>query len=258
MKLYFKYFSIHLKSVMQYKTSFLLTVISQTVLGLTEFLAIQFMFMRFHSIEGFTLSEVLLCFACIKLSFSLAECVARGFDTFPSMISNGEFDRILVRPRNEILQVLGSKAEFTRVGRALVSVVLLVYAVTHIQVAWDLPRALTVALMILGGAVIFSAIFLIYAGFCFHTIEGLEFMNIFTDGAKEHGAYPLTVYGKGVLRFFTYIVPYALVQVYPLLYVIGRHDDPWVMLFPVLACWFLLPAWLFWRYGVHKYKSTGS
>ena len=113
MQLYLKYFSIHLKSAMQYKISFLLTLIGRSFQALTVLFGINFMFRRFYTVEGFTHSDVLLCYAVVMLSFSLAECLARGFDTFSSMISNGEFDRILVRPRNEILQVLGSRIDFT-------------------------------------------------------------------------------------------------------------------------------------------------
>jgi ABC-type uncharacterized transport system permease subunit len=46
------------------------------------------------------------------MAFSIAECFARGFDHFPSMISNGEFDRVMVRPRNEIFQILAYKMDF--------------------------------------------------------------------------------------------------------------------------------------------------
>ena len=36
------------------------------------------------------------------MAFALAECFARGFDTFASMLGNGTFDRILVRPRGTV------------------------------------------------------------------------------------------------------------------------------------------------------------
>lgn len=258
MKLYFKYFSIHLKSVMQYKTSFLLTALGQMLVTLSTFFGIHFMFQRFHSVEGFTYSEVLICFTVVLLSFSLAECFFRGFDAFSSMISNGEFDRVLVRPRNEIFQVLGSKIEFTRVGRVLIALALLIWALSGARIDWCFTRAVTLVLMILGGAVIFSGLFMLYAGFCFFTIEGLEFMNIFTDGMREHGSYPLAIYGKRVMQFCTYIIPYTLVQYYPLMYLIGKTDDARMMLLPLLACLFIIPCWLFWRCGVHRYKSTGS
>lgn len=116
MRLYLKYFSIHLRSAMQYKTSFFLTVLGQFLVSFSMFLGIYFMFSRFHTVEGFSYQEVLLCFAIVLMAFSLAECFARGFDAFPSMLGNGQFDRILVRPRGAVFQVLASKMELTRLG----------------------------------------------------------------------------------------------------------------------------------------------
>lgn len=62
MRLYGKYFVIHLKSVMVYKTSFLLTCIGQFLVSFNVFLGVYFMFQRFHVVEGFTYNEALLCF----------------------------------------------------------------------------------------------------------------------------------------------------------------------------------------------------
>ena len=90
---------------MEYKTSFILTCIGQFLVSFNVFLGMYFMFQRFSNVEGFTYNEVLLCFGITLMEFSLAESFARGFDNFPSIIKSGEFDRIMVRPRNEILQV---------------------------------------------------------------------------------------------------------------------------------------------------------
>ena len=117
MRLYLKYFSIHLRGAMQYRVSFFLTVLGQFVSAFSAFLSIWFLFSRFSRVEGFTFPEVLLCFAVVLMSFTVAECFVRGFDSFRSVISNGDFDRIMVRPRNEIFQVLASKIEFSRLGR---------------------------------------------------------------------------------------------------------------------------------------------
>lgn len=73
---------------------------------------------------------------------------------------------------------------------------------------------------------------MIYASLCFYTTEGLEFMNIFTDGGREFGRYPFRVYGEGVLKFFTYIIPLALFQYYPLLFLLGRSSNRLLMLCP--------------------------
>jgi ABC-2 type transport system permease protein len=243
---------------MQYKTSFLLTTIGQFLVSFNVFLGIYFMFMRFNKVEGFTYSEVLLCFSIVLMSYSFAECFGRGFDTFSSIISNGEFDRIMVRPRGEILQVLGSKIEFTRIGRILQALVMFIYGISQSNVSWNFDKILTIIFMIVGGTVLFTGIFIIYAALCFFTIEGLEFMNIFTDGAREYGKYPISIYGKRVLQICTFIVPFALIQYYPLLFLIDRNRNRWNMFLPLVACIFIIPCYKLWKIGIKHYKSTGS
>ncbi|WP_322184351.1 ABC transporter permease [Neglectibacter caecimuris] len=258
MKLYRKYFAIHLKSAMQYKASFFLALLGQALVTINMFLGIFFLFQRFHVIEGFTYSQVLLCYTVVLLQFYVAEFFARGFDRFDVMLGNGQFDRILVRPRNTVFQVLAGRIEFTRLGRVLQVAILLPYAIATCGVDWNFPKALTVIFMVLGGALLFSAIFVLCAALSFFTTEGLEVINVFTDGGKEHGKYPWSVYGKRVLQFTTFAVPYALTQYYPLLYLLGRETNSFFIFLPLCAAWFLLPCYLIWRIGVRHYKSTGS
>lgn len=258
MKLYLRYLSIHLRSQMQYKTSFFLTTTGQLLGSFSAFLSIYFMMTRFNEVQGFTYSEVLLCFAAVLMAFSLAECFARGFDTFSSMIGNGQFDRILLRPKNEVFQVLASKVEFSRIGRLIQAVIVFGYAIPASGVHWSPDKILTLVLMVLCGMVIFSGLFIIFAALCFFTTEGLEFLNIFTDGGREFGKYPFSVYGEGVLKFFTFVVPLALFQYYPFLYLVGRTENPVNMLLPLLSLVFLLPCYLLWKLGMRHYRSTGS
>ncbi len=257
-KLYFKYLSIQVRSVMQYKTSFFLTLFGQLCTSFAAFLGVYLLMNRFNEVEGFTKEEVLLCFAVVLMSFSLAEGVFRGFDQFSGMIGNGSFERILTRPRPLIFQVLASKVEFTRLGRILQSAVVFAFVIPRCGVHWSADKILTLILMILGGVVVFAGLFVIYAGLCFFSTEGLEFMNIFTDGGKEFGAYPFSIYGKAVLRFFTFVVPLALCQYYPLLYLLGRSENVLLMFVPVLSVVFLIPCNIIWRIGVRHFRGTGS
>ena len=258
LKLWMHYIGINVRCTMQYKTSFFMMVLGQFFVSFSVFLGVYFMFQRFHSVKGYTYQEVLLCFAIFLMEFSIAEMVARGFDSFSSMVRTGSFDQVLVRPRNEVLQVLGSKFELTRIGRMLQALLMFVYAIPRCGVDWNFAKVLTLLFMLIGGTALFSGIFMIYAAFCFFTLEGLEFMNVFTDGAREHGKYPIDVYGKKMLFFGTFIIPYALVQYYPLTYVIGKSDNPLLIFLPLLALLFLIPSYAFWRFGVRSYCSSGS
>ncbi len=83
-------------------------------------------------------------------------------------------------------------------------------------------------------------------------------MNIFTDGGREYGKYPMSIYGDAVLKFFTYVIPLACVQYYPFMYLIGRTKNPLYALTPLVSFIFLIPCIIFWKIGVKHYKSTGS
>jgi ABC-2 type transport system permease protein len=249
---------MHLKSHMQYKVSFFMTVLGQFLTSFTTLLAVYFMFARFETVEGFNRNQTLLCFAVVLMAFSLAECFGRGFDMFPRMLGNGEFDRVLVRPRNEIFLVLASKVEFTRMGRLAQAVVMFYWVIPVSGVTWSWDKILTLFLMVLCGALVFFGLFLVYAAFSFFTVEGLEFMNIFTDGGREFGRYPFAVYGENVLRLLTYVIPLALFQYYPLLYLLGKKESAFYMLTPLLGLLFLVPSYVFWRFWLRRYSSIGS
>ncbi|MCL2814044.1 MAG: ABC-2 family transporter protein [Oscillospiraceae bacterium] len=258
MRLYMKFFAMHLKSQMQYKASFFLTALGQFLVSFTAFLGVYFMFSRFNIVEDYAFEQALLCFAVVLMAFSMAEMLGRGFDLFPRMIGNGEFDRVLVRPRNIIFQVLASKMDFTRLGRLFQAVLVFCYAIPNSGVTWTWDKILTLCLMVLCGSLIFFGLFLIYAAFSFFTIEGLEFMNVFTDGGREFGRYPFSVYGKGILMFLTFIIPLALFQYYPLLYLLDRERSAFYIFIPLCGLLFLIPSYIFFRVGLRRYKSTGS
>lgn len=258
MKLYFHYLSMLLKSQLEYKASFFMTALGQFLVSFTTFLSVYFMFSRFHSVNGFTFSEVLICFSIMLMAFSITECFVRGFDVFPRLIRTGELDRILVRPKSVVFQVLTSNMEFTRIGRLLQAAWMLAYAIPTCGVIWSWDKVLTVVFMLLGGVAVFTSLFVLYAGISFFTIEGLEFMNIFTDGSREFGKYPVSIYGETILKIYTYLIPIALFQYYPFLYLIGRSDQTFLIFLPLLGFVFFLPCYGFFRFGLRKYQSAGS
>lgn len=258
LRLYRRYLSIILRSKMQYKKSFFMLFVGSFLASFTVFLSVYFMFQRFSHVKGYSFQEVLLCYSIVLMSFSLAEIWARGLEAFPGMVHRGEFDRVMLRPRSLLLQILGTQCDLERFSRVLQALIILIYAIATCQIRWTPMRIATVVFMLAGGCTLFSGIFLIQAALSFFFLEGLEFTNIFTFGLNEHGKYPVDIYGKGVLRILTYVIPFALVQYYPLLYVLGRRTEIRYALLPFAAMLFLIPCYLLWRVGVRHYKSSGS
>ncbi len=258
MKLYLNYIGLNLKSKMQYKISFFLAAFGQFITAFASFFGLYFIFSRVKAVDDFSYGQVLLCFAVMMTAFSLGEMFGGGLVMFPRLLGNGEFDRALVRPRNVILQVLMPNMDFTRIGLTVQAVLVLCYAIPVSGVAWTWDKLLTLCLMIVCGGALFFGLFLFQAACSFFTVESLEFMNIFTYGARQFGRYPFSVYGNGVLKFLTFVIPLALFQYYPLLYLLDREQSVLFMFLPLTALLFLLPSYGLFRYGLSRYKSTGS
>ncbi len=258
--MFFRYLAILFKAQMQYRTSFWLLSLGQLLVPLSVFAGLYFLFERFGQLQGWEFFEAALCFAVIHMAFSLSECFVRGFDSFASLVVSGGFDRLLVRPRGTVLQVLGSRFEFTRVGRLLQSIIVLVWACTNLSIDWTIMKVLTLILMVVSGVFIFTGIFILTATLCFWTIQGLEVTNILTDGGREMAQYPLHIYERWVRRFFTFVIPFGCVNYLPLLYILDRTEGAaWpYALTPLAGFVFILPCLAVWHYGVRHYRSSGS
>lgn len=258
MRLFLKYADINFKSQMQYKINFFLLTLGQFLISFATFIGIYFMLSIINIVDGFTYKQVLLCFATMNLAFSITEIFTKNFQTIPRLIGNGQFDRSLVRPRGILFQTVASRVDFCRLGRTLQAIIVFIYAIPNSGVIWSWDKILTIFLMVICGSLVFSALFLIGATFAFFATEGLDFINIFTFGGREHGSYPFSIYGKEVLRFLTFIIPLALFQYYPLLYLLDMERSVVYMLMPLLGLLILIPGYLFFRFGLRHYKSTGS
>lgn len=257
MKLYWKFFSIHLKSEMAYPASFFLSCAGRLLLTINALAGIGLMIWRFGAIGDYTAGEVLLGFGVVMTAFNIAECFARGFDVFSKIVREGTFDRLVVRPRGLVFQVICQDMRMASLPNIVLGSLVILYGARASGIAWTVPKALVLLSMVACGSLLFFGVFLVYAALCFFTMEGLEFINIFTDGIRTFSQFPFDIYGKGVLFFTTAVMPMAMVQYWPLQYLMGKGRAVYG-LFPVLSLWFLIPCWLAWRLGIRHYASVGS
>lgn len=260
MGLYGAYLKILVKSQLQYRLSFVLVTLGQILVPFFVFAGIVLMFERFGSLAGWSAAEVCVGYGVTHMAFALAQSFARGFDVFSQLIRNGEFDRVLVRPRGTVLQVLGSRFDLTRTGRLVQGAAVLAWSLGALPLAWDPLRAFVLASMVLSGTLLFGGLYQLGAVLCFKTVQGLEVVNIFTDGGRESTQYPLAIYPEAVARFLTFVVPFGCFNYLPLLWLLSKPGgDPWTaVLAPWLGMLFLVPCALAWRWGVRHYLSTGS
>ena len=208
MKSYLKYLGIHLKSSLEYKTSFILSIISQIIVFFSYYFSVIALFERFSNIKGYTLYEVLLTFAIIQIGYACIEIFARGLDRFDQLIVSGNFDRLLLRPQNLILQICCQQIAIEKLGRLIQAVIILIFSLVKLNLDYTPLKVISLVLMVISAVVIFFGLFLIAAAYCFLTVQGLEVRNVFTDGGKHMAQYPIGIFNKYFVKIFTYIINY--------------------------------------------------
>ena len=251
-----KYISMHIKSQLEYKSSFIFLVIAQLIAFGVYCVVFYSLFDKFGIVKSFNIYQVILCFSVVQFGENFAEGLLRGFDKFSEIIKHGHLDQLLVRPQNIYLQVIGYKVELSKFVKCIISLILLVYACIKLQIS--VVHIPIIILMLLGSSIVFGSVLIIGAALCFITIEGLEVINIFIYGTRDFAQYPIGIYNKAVRIFFTYLVPIGLTSYFPMLYITGASNNLWYIFLPLLSLLTLIPACLVFNAGLKKYKSTGS
>ena len=218
MRLFINYLSLHLKVALEYKSSFIMTFISQILGMLVELFTVYSLFNKFKLLEIYDVNELLLGFSALWLGYSLSELFARGFDHFSYLIVNGNFDILLIRPSSLFIQILGSDIAYEKSGRAIVSLMLFIYSAFKVIKDFTFLKLLLLIFMVIGCVVIILSVFIIGASLSFKTVQGLEVINIITNGTRQVGQYPMGIYRKVIRLFFTIIIPITLINYYPLEY----------------------------------------
>ena len=258
--LYRRYLNMHFKSNMQYRSNVIMLAISSCLISAGELLAIFLMFQNFKSVGNWGFYETALMFGIITTVYSLTECFARGFDEFANVIKHGDLDRILVRPVSIIGQIFGTKIELSKFLRTLLGVGVIIVSLSKLNIAWTFAKVIVLILTLICGCLVIWGVMLIGAGISVFSVENLEFINIFTNGAKEIAYYPINIYNKWLARIFTFIIPMACFNYLPISYLLGYGELPQIIyaLSPIFGMVFVVPCLLFFNWAIKRYQGTGT
>jgi ABC-2 type transport system permease protein len=261
--IYRRLVSARIRADLQYRASFFLFLISQTLVAGLDLAVILVLFTQVSSIAGWSAAEVALLYGLAGTGFGLADLFVSEVELASRHIKAGTFDLFLLRPAGTLMQLCASEFAPRRVGRLVQPVIVIVIVLGRVDIAWTPVKVALVPLTVLSGAVIFSAIWVITSALSFWTVETQEVANSFTYGGVTLSQYPIDVFGTWLRRFVTFVLPLAFVSFFPAAYLLDKpvpFDLPpaIALLSPVVAVTLALVARAVWRLAIRHYRSTGS
>ncbi len=258
-KLYFRYIRLNFLSGLQYK-GWPIMVLQTMIVVITDPISLILMFSRFGSIGVWTVERIILIYAMAVTSFGLAETFCRGFDSFPwRTIRTGDFDRVLLRPRSLFVQVSASYFHIHRVSRVVGGTSAIIWCMWKLGIQPTALDIMTLLFALIGGYLAYAGVFLMTSGIAFFTIQGLDWIYIFTNASYQVTRMPIDYMPKTLRYIFTFFMPMLVISYYPASAVCGWGESYFkgLLALPAGAAFFIFSNFV-WRFGVRHYKSTGS
>ena len=257
---YLKFIRMHLLIGLQYKGWWLM-VLAVFVTCFTDILPAYLLFSRMGNVGAWSWERILLIYSLAVTSFGLAESFCRGFDYFPwQMLRSGNFDRLLLRPRSLTTQVAGSFFHIHRLARVTIGLSAAIWALGRLGVGATPFSVSVITLALIGGALVYSGVFVMSSGISFYTIKALDWIYIVTNASYQVTRIPIDYMPPIFRRAFTFIMPMLVISYMPAAAVCGWNDAHPLTGYLALPAGivFLALSHLVWKVGVRRYQSTGS
>jgi len=251
------------RALAQYPASLVLMTVSTSLGALAEMGAVFVVFGHAGEISGFGMAEGLLIAGMATTAFSCADMVMGMVEGLGRHIRTGSLDVMLVRPVSPLVQMATDRFSPRRLGRIVPGAVVTVVALAVCDIDWTVGKALMLPVLLVSGTAICCAIWIIGACLQFFVADAREAANSITYGGQALTEYPLAIYSANVVRAATFVLPLAFVTWQPALYLLDRPDPTGLPPFlrfatPFVAVALCLVAAACWRFGLRRYRSTGS
>ncbi|MFJ4867065.1 ABC transporter permease [Streptomyces sp. NPDC088757] len=252
-----------IRSTMTYRLSFALTLFNSFCVTFFDFVVILLMFGQVEGLGGFSFAEVAFLYGTAGTAFGIADLTMGSLQRMGKRVRDGSLDTFLMRPAPLLAQVAADKFALRRFGRVVQALLVLVWSLVLLDVAWTPVKVVLLPVTVVCGAVIFGAVMVIGASALFWIQDAAEVTNSFTYGGNTLLQYPPTIFAQELVRGVVYVVPLAFVSWLPALYVLGRPapaglPDGAAFASPLVALVCCGVAGLAWRAGIRSYRSTGS
>ncbi|RKS73685.1 ABC-2 type transport system permease protein [Actinomadura pelletieri DSM 43383] len=251
------------RAAAQYPVSMVLLALATAVVTGLDVAAIVLLFSQAPRIAGFGSSEVLFLYGTSALSFGISDILFGTTERLGHHVRHGTLDAMLVRPVSPLIQIATEEFSPRRFGKLVPAAAALVFALSRVEVAWTPGRVAMIPVMVLSGAAIFGALWVLTAAVQFVIVDIHGASKSLTYGGGFLTQYPMTMFARDFVRGVTFVVPLAFVNWQPALYVLDRPDPlglPGATRFasPLVAAALCGAAALAWRAGLRHYRSTGS
>ncbi len=253
-----------MKSWFQYKVDAVLRSLAVFLRESTGIIVIYLTLLEFDTLNGWNLHEMLFLFSLLFVTYGILILFFTGLRDFGHIVRSGGFDRFILRPRGLLFQVIFVNADwFAAIGHGGLGIVLFIISAGKMGIVWNLGTIAYYILAIIGGVLIQGALFLFLATLNIYLLETGALKELLYWTTRKFAGYPISIFHKAIQIGMIYVVPFAFVNYFPAQFLLRKDDmsqfpEIYMYLTPLVGVVMYLGAYLFWRFSIRYYKSSGN
>lgn len=264
MKIAMQSLKMSFRTRMQYRVDALVAALAVFVRESTNIVVIYLTLMKFEKINDWNVNEMLFLFSILFVTYAFVVSLFADLRDFSRMIREGRFDRLMVRPRGLLFQLVLNNADvIASVGHGTLGILLFLYSAGKVGIVWDFSTIFYYISAIIGGILIQGGMFIFFSSLSFYFVETNSLREIFYWNMRKFAGYPISIYSKIIQGMMIYVVPFAFVNYFPAQYLLRKEDmanypEVYMYIAPLVGVGIYSLAYVFWRVSVKRYKSTGN
>ena len=211
-----------------------------------------------EKLAGYSLGQTLLFFATFNLVDILAQVLFfRGFWFIQTYVKQGEFDRILLYPINEIFLTAFKITDWMDVMTLVPAGALVVYAVTLLPTTPSLFQTILYLLLCFNGVLVAFALNLFIASLTFYFNETENLFLLYRD-LMTVGRFPTEIFSSPLQLLFTFVFPVAVIIAFPTKVLLGLLSPFEITYAFALSLALIFLGIKFWNASLKHYSSASS
>ena len=218
---------------------------------------------RFQPFDGWSFEQIafLYGFGVISHGLSIVFFIQTWYMGY--LVTEGEFDRMIVRPLNVFFQFCFFEFNFIGLTDLIPGIIVFVYGCYAVNFDADLINILNLILALIGATAIRGGIFTITGALAFWIQRTRAILSVNQTLLDYSNKYPMTIYPKAVQLIFTILIPIGFVSYYPSAELLAV-DTGFALPGNLCALTFIAGiavyavGMLVFRVGLRRYESSGS
>ncbi len=258
LKIYFKILVQDLKSKMNYRSDFIISLIGMIFTNIVGFISFGILFSKFPTINGWNYYEILFLYGFSLVSLTPVQCFFDNNWNLRKYVYSGDFIKYCFRPINLFFYYQSEVFDIKGIGQLAFGIGVLIYSWGKIGLAVTVILILKLIVYLISASLIMISLQNLSASMCF-LVHNSVFLMELTMKMKDYAKYPVTIFNSVFKFIFTFIFPIAFVAYYPSLVVLRANEVPLLSwLSPLVGLIFLYISYKTWLNCAMKYNGTGS